>query len=190
MPVFHAKSAGRDHQMHRVAGKKHATPAVAFGQEKVLLPFPDIEHLVIQRCSHNLFKLLRHGLIAVHDGMKGPMARRILHDQEGLGRIGHMIVPPVSGTWPHGQAVEQVITAVECLPHARDVTLTRQSDAEGVTHRAATTIATDEIVRMHGFQLISLRPHPCGHAIRGLGRAPQSRNHRPPEPLAELRQPP
>src|SRR5262249_57211546 len=42
----HAEPAGRNDEMHRVAGKEHAAGAITIGEQQILFPFADIQHLI------------------------------------------------------------------------------------------------------------------------------------------------
>ena len=111
----HAEPAGRDHQMHGVAGEQHAAFGEAVGDQQVLPPLADIEHLVLHRHGDGLLEHRRHVLVFLHHRMQREVPGRVLHDELRRLVVGDVVVAALadrrcartarrSGTAPGGAA--------------------------------------------------------------------------------------
>ncbi len=164
----HAEAPGGDHQVRRVAGEEHAALAVAFGEQQVLLPLADVEHLVFERHADGLLELARHVLVALDDRVQGPVPRRVLHDEEARLAVGHVVVAALAGALAEGKPLEKLGAGVERLAQLEQVALAAQADAELVAHGARATVAADEISRPQGFHRAVFLPDPGANAGRVL----------------------
>src|SRR3974390_1428341 len=103
--------------MHGVAGEEYATPALVVGEQQVLLPFADVEHLEGKRHRDRLRELAEHVAVLLNDGPEREMPSRILQDQLRRVLIHHVIMPPFAD----GNALVELVATVESLPEPEDV---------------------------------------------------------------------
>ena len=131
--------------MHRVAGQEHASPAVMVGEQQVLLPLADVEHLVLHRNADGALQLPGHVRVALGDRVQRPVPGRVLHDQEGRTVVGDVIVAAFPRAVAERDPVEQLVAAVERLAQPQQSALAAQRDAELLAHGARAAIAADEV---------------------------------------------
>src|SRR6185436_7542294 len=144
--AVHAEAAGRDHEMHRVAGEEHAAVLVALGEQQVLLPFADAQHLVFHRHADRPLELRRHVAVVGDRRVQRPVARRVLHDEESRALVGDVVVAAVARAVADWNALVKLVAAIERLAQAQDVGLATQLDAELPAHRAAAAVAADQVL--------------------------------------------
>ena len=135
--------------MHRVAGEEHAALAIAVGQQQVLRPLADIEHLVFDRHGADLLEHRRHVFVFLDHRMQREVARVVLHDQLRRLRVGDVIVPPLADR----DALVQVVAAIERLAQLQQVAFAGKLDAELLAHDAGAAVAADQIFRAHGWSI-------------------------------------
>ena len=161
----HAEPAGRDHQVHGVAGQEHAAVAEAVGQQQVLPPFADPLHLVLQRHGDGLLEHRRHVLVLLHHGVQREVLGVVLQDE--LRRLGvdHVIVAALADR----DALEQFVAAEQRLAKLQDVAFALQRDAELLAHAAGAAVAARHVLRDDGFRLAALVDDLGGDALAVLG---------------------
>ena len=128
--------------MHRIAGENPAAAPIAVGQQQVLPPLADIEHVVLDRHGDRLFEHGRHIGVGFHHRMQREVPGRILHDQERRLRIGHVIVPAFADR----DALVKLFAVIERLPQLEKVAVALQGDAELPPHDARPAVAADEVL--------------------------------------------
>ncbi len=137
--------------MHRVAGEEDPPVLVAVGEQQVLPPFADVEHLVLHRHADGKLELACHLGVVVHHRVQRPVPCRVLHDEEAPALVGDVVVPAVPGPCLSilacdGDAVEQLVAAVQRLAQLAQV-LALHRDAELLADHAVSAIAAHEVLR-------------------------------------------
>ena len=118
---------------------------VAIGEQQVLLPFADVEHLVLHRHADGLLELRRHVAVLVDHRVQRPVPGRVLHDEEGRALVGDVVVAAFARAAVDRNSIEQLVAAVERLAQAQDVGFAAQRDAELLAHRAAAAVAAHQV---------------------------------------------
>ena len=118
--------------------------AVAVGQQQILLPLPDIEHLVFDAA----WRRSRSNIVAMSSSLSTTECRvkcrgRILDDQLLPSVIGDVIVTPLADR----DALVEVLAIVQRLAKLQDVGLAVELDAELPAHRARAAVAADQVLR-------------------------------------------
>ncbi len=140
--------------MHRVAGEEDTPFAEVVGQQQVLLPLADVEHLVLQRDADGLLELLPHILVALQGRVQGPVLGRVLHDEEGGLVVRHVVVATMPRPAVDRNAVEQLVAAIQRLPEFQQIAVAAQLDAELLAHQAAAAVTADEILGIDGLGFV------------------------------------
>ena len=141
--------------MHGIAREEHAAAAVGVREQQVLLPFADVEHLELERHRDCLRELAVHVAVLLDDGVQREMSGGILHDQLGRAVVGHVIVAALAD----GDALKELVAAIERLAQLQDVALTAQRDAKLLAHDARAAVAADEIARADLRRRAGAAPH-------------------------------
>src|SRR5256885_4029389 len=79
--------------------------------------------------------------------MQGEVLRRILHDEKAVVAVGNVIVAPPAGPLADGEALEQVVAAIQRLAQLQYVVLPAQLDAELLAYGAPAAVAAHHIRR-------------------------------------------
>ena len=125
------------------ARKTRPSP-IAVGEQQVLLPLADIEHLVLDRHGDGLLEHRRHVGVGLDHRMQGEVPGRILHDQLRRLGVGHVVVPALADR----DALEQIVAVIERLPQLQQVGVALQADAELPAHDARAAVAADQVLRL------------------------------------------
>src|SRR2546422_5462264 len=131
--------------MDRVASEEYAAFAVVVGEEQVLLPLADVEHVVFHGHADGPLELPRHVLVLADDRVERPVPSRLMHDQQRRRIVGDMVMPPFPGTVADRDALVEIVAAVQRLAQLQEVALAAQTDAELVPYSARAAVAANEI---------------------------------------------
>src|SRR6266850_718880 len=143
----HAETPGRYHKVHGVAGEEHAAIPITVRQQQVLPPGGAGEHLVLHwNCDGALEHRIHVGVLLDH-GMQGEVLGRVLHDEKAVVAVGNVIVAPPAWALADGDALEQLIAAIQRLAQLEQVVLAAQLDAELLAHGARAAVAAHHIRR-------------------------------------------
>ena len=125
--------------MHGIAGEEHAAMSVIVGEQQVLPPLADVEHLVFHGHGDGLLEHGRHVGVGLRHRMQGEVLGRILYDQERRLPISHVIVPALADR----NALVKLLAVIERLAQLEQIAVAFKPNTELPAHRARSTVAAD-----------------------------------------------
>ena len=126
-----------------VAREEYAVGAVAVGDQQILPPAPDVDGLERQRHRDGLLEQVDHVGVLLDHAVQREVLGRILHDQEGVAGIRHVIMPALADR----DALVEPVAAIEGLAQLEQIALAGEPDAELLAHRARAAVAAGEVAR-------------------------------------------
>ncbi len=102
-----------------------------------------MDRLERQRHRDGLFEQRDHVGVLLDHAVQREMLGRILHDEEGVAGIRHVIVPALADR----DALIEPVAAVERLAQLEQIALAGEPDAELLAHRARAAVAAGKIAR-------------------------------------------
>src|SRR5712692_1255218 len=143
----HAETAGRYDQVDSVAGEEHAPIPITVRQQQVLPPRGAGEHLVLHRNCDGALEHRLHVVVLLDQGVQGEVLRRVLHYEKSVVAVGDVIVAPLAGAVADGDALEQLVAAIQRLAQLEYVVFAAQLDAELLAHGAPAAVAAHHVRR-------------------------------------------
>ena len=128
--------------MDRIAGKKHAAIAVAFGKQQVMAPRNDVADLEDAGEADQIADDRRKIRIRRQRGMQGEFLAVTLCNHAGKASVGKLIVTPLS----RHDAFVEVVRPEDHLDEIADSSTALEPDAQLLADRAGATVAARQIV--------------------------------------------
>ncbi len=152
------ETAGRDDQMHRVAGEEDATVPVALGDQQMVTPGNDVADLEVAGEADQVADDRDEIGVGRQRRMQRELLAVALRDHAGAVGVGELIVAAFAGD----DALVQVLGMEDHLDEIADAAAALQTNAQLLAHGGGAAVGAGEVVAAECFGLAGGR----------FGRAP------------------